>query len=335
LEFQQIFNTATLTTFAIWFVVSWYYHGIGITLGYHRLLTHKALKLPKLLTYLICSGGYFCLMGGPINWVGTHRLHHQKSDMDGDPHSPVHGFKHALYEWMFTMGDKQSDEEIERQVPDLLQDPFLVSLGVHHEPKQAQRCLILSILFRVLILAVFGWVPMVANLAATFMVFWSPQLVNSVCHMKNHGYRLFETRDESRNVWWVAIMACGEGWHNNHHAVPRSAQHGMAWWEFDVTWLTILFLEKIGLAKDVVKPQSLEIEQKRLQRAYDIVSARKSTAPISKVAIKLAASKASEKEVDNFDYADDYADMAKIEAKEPEQKPEQEPVPELVGASKK
>ncbi len=216
------------------------------------------------------------------------------------------------------MGEKQSPEEIKRQVPDLLQDKFLSWFGVDHEPQQAQLCLALSIAFRVLILVTLGWIPLVANLAATFVVFWSPQLVNSVCHLKTQGYRLFETRDESRNVWWVAILSCGEGWHNNHHAVPRSARHGMAWWEFDVTWLSILFYEKIGLAKDVIKPLNLEVEQKRLQRAYEITSTRGST-PVSKAALALAAAKKKADSVsaeeDTYIYPDDYADTEM--AKEP------------------
>jgi stearoyl-CoA desaturase (delta-9 desaturase) len=243
-------------TFAASFVLSYYYHAIGITLGYHRLLTHKALKMPKWLTYLVVSGGYLVLMGGPVNWVGVHRLHHQKSDQPEDPHSPVQGgFKHALYGWMFTMADRQTNDELRRQVPDLLQDKGLCWFGVDHCAEQAKMCLAFCILFRFIILGLFGWAALAGNLVATFLVFWSPQLVNAVCHDKTQGYRLFDTRDESRNVWWVGLMALGEGWHNNHHAIPRSAQHGMAWWEFDVTWLTILFLEKLGLATDVVRPK--------------------------------------------------------------------------------
>lgn len=244
-------------TFLIWFLASWLYHGMGITLGYHRLLTHKSLKVPAWLKYLICSGGYLCLMGAPINWVGVHRLHHQKSDQDGDPHSPKDGFKHSLYEWMFTMGDRQSTEELQKQVPDLMKDKVLLALGADHSAGQAFLCLGFCIAFRLVILLTFGWIPMIANLLATIGVFWSPQLVNSVCHMQTQGYRLWKTRDESRNVWWVAILSCGEGWHNTHHAVPRSAQHGILWWEFDVTYLTICILEKLGLATDVVRPRKL------------------------------------------------------------------------------
>jgi len=207
--------------------------------------------------YFIVSGGYLCLMGGPVNWVGVHRLHHQKSDTDDDPHSPIGGFKHALYEWMMTMNERQSTEELHKQVPDLLKDKVLCALGTDHSDTQAMLCLSSCILARCILYIVAGPVAVIANLLATFIVFWSPQLVNSICHMQNHGYRLFQTKDLSRNVWWVAILACGEGWHNMHHAYPKSARHGVMWWEFDVTWIAICILEKLGLATDVIRPSNV------------------------------------------------------------------------------
>ena len=241
--------------FTFWFLASYLYHGLGITLGYHRLLTHRSLKVPQWLMYLIVSGGYFSLMGSPIVWVGVHRLHHQTSDTEGDPHSPkTHGFKHALYEWMYDMRSVQSDAELQAQVPDLMKDPLLRATGCDHGANQAQLCLAMCIAFRVVLLLLFGWVALAANLAATFCTFWSTQLVNSVCHLDGVGYRTFETREASRNVWWVGLLALGEGWHNNHHAIPKSARHGMDWWELDMTWNAIWVLEKLGLAKNVVRP---------------------------------------------------------------------------------
>ena len=257
MDFLSDSGVGIAATFMFWFLASWLYHGMGITLGYHRLLTHKSFKVPDWLKYLICSGGYLCLMGSPINWVGVHRLHHQKSDQDGDPHSPRDGFKHSLYEWMFSMSDRQSEDELQKQVPDLMQDKVFLKLGADHSAGQALLCLGWCVAFRIVILALFGWVACVANILATIGVFWSPQLVNSICHLQNHGYRLWQTRDESRNVWWVAILSCGEGWHNSHHAAPRSARHGMLWWEFDITYITIVLLEKLGLATDVVRPHKL------------------------------------------------------------------------------
>jgi stearoyl-CoA desaturase (delta-9 desaturase) len=258
----QIFSEATAWTalsFVGWFLVFYLYHGLGTTLGYHRLLTHKSLKVPRWLMYFIVSGGYLGLMGAPIVWVAVHRLHHQKSDLNGDPHSPNDGFMHALVGWMFHMKELQPQDELERQVPDLLDDPVLKIFGTDHEPRQAMICLGSCILFRVLILAFLGPVAFAANLLASVMTFWSTQLVNAVCHLKTAGYRSHETREESRNVWWVGVLALGEGWHNNHHALPKSARHGINWWEFDVTWYSIWLMEKLGLAKLVIRPNKLTV----------------------------------------------------------------------------
>lgn len=244
----------TAITFVAWFVVSYYYYGIGITLGYHRLLTHKSLKVPRWLGYLIVAGGYLCLMGSPIVWVAVHRLHHQKSDAPGDPHSPNDGFYHALVGWMFKMDDVQSEDELKRAAADLLNDPVYRMLGAEHKAWVALLCLGVNVVVRIPILVFFGWPALLGNVAAGWVVFWSTQFVNTFCHMRSFGYRNFETREGSRNVWWVALLALGEGWHNNHHAIPKSARHGMAWWEFDITWTTIWVLEKLGLATDIVLP---------------------------------------------------------------------------------
>lgn len=227
---------------------------MGTTLGYHRLLTHKSLKVPTWLKYLIVSGGYLGWMGAPIVWVGIHRLHHQKSDLEGDPHSPNNGFKHALYGWMFEMKEAQSDEELQAQTPDLMSDKVFRLLGTTHNVQPALLCLTVGIVFRILIYFTLGLVPFLANLLATMFSFWSTQFVNVFCHMKSQGYRSHETRDLSRNVWWVGLLALGEGWHNNHHAIPKSARHGFTWFEIDVTWYAVWLLEKLGLAENVILP---------------------------------------------------------------------------------
>lgn len=241
-------------SFIGWFLLSYYWHGVGITLGYHRLLTHKSLKVPKWVGYFWVAGAYLCLMGAPLVWVGVHRLHHQKSDQEGDPHSPTQGFIYALYGWMFNMAKKQTNEELRAQVPDLIDEPLYSFLGCGHDSKQALLCLCINVLFRVILFFVAGPVAVVANLAATFCVFWSTQLVNTVCHLEQFGYRSHNTRENSRNVWWVALLAVGEGWHNNHHAYPKAAQAGFEWYEFDITWYTILVMEKLGLATQIVRP---------------------------------------------------------------------------------
>lgn len=260
MDLSAWFNLHNLGVFTAWFVGSFFFNSQGITLGYHRLLTHKALKVPKFVMYFFVTGGYLSLMGAPISWVATHRLHHQKSDLPGDPHSPRDGFQHALYGWMTKMEGKQDAAEVARQCPDLINDPFLRMLGTSHNAGQAHLCLAVNVIVRLAILAFFGPVAFLANLIAGFIVFWSPQFVNTFCHLKEHGYRNFESRDDSRNVWWVGLLACGEGWHNNHHAFPKSARHGMLWWEVDMTWATICLLEKLGLATDVVSPNKQAVQ---------------------------------------------------------------------------
>jgi stearoyl-CoA desaturase (delta-9 desaturase) len=161
---------------------------------------------------------------------------------------------HALFGWMFEMYEYQTDEELQRAAGDLMQDPFLRKLGDTHSPYQAQLCLGVNVVLRLIAVAIFGWAPVLVNTAAMLIVFVSTQLVNAVCHLDGAGYRLHDTREGSRNVWWVAVLTLGEGWHNNHHAVPKSARHGMAWWEIDVTWISIWLLEKLGLGSEVVRP---------------------------------------------------------------------------------
>ena len=247
-------SSQVIFTFVAWFLISYLYHGLGITLGYHRLLTHKSVKVPRWLMYVIASGGYFCLMGSPIVWVGVHRLHHQKSDQPGDPHSPRDGFWHAMFGWMFGMREVQTDDELQKAAGDLMQSRFLRSLGCEHKPEQAQLCLWVNVAVRLALVFVVGWVPVIANTLAMLIVFFSTQMVNAVCHLQTAGYRLYDTYEDSRNVWWVAILTLGEGWHNNHHAIPRSARHGLAWWEVDVTWCAIWLLEKVGLCTNIHRP---------------------------------------------------------------------------------
>lgn len=254
---------STILVIAAWAVFWHHWHGVGITLGYHRLLTHKALVVPKWLEYYICSGAYFALMGTPIVWVGVHRQHHQKSDTPLDPHSPRDGIRHALYRWMFYTNRVQSNEELQKQAHDLMQDPLYRKLGCDHGSYHAMLNLGLCVAFRVVLFFVFGWQCVVGNLIATFTIFWSTQFVNAFCHLPALGYRTYKTTEDSRNVWWVGLLAVGEGWHNNHHAIPRSARHGLEWWEFDFTWCCIWVLEKLGLATKVHLPSKELLEKKR------------------------------------------------------------------------
>jgi stearoyl-CoA desaturase (Delta-9 desaturase) len=230
---------------ALWTAVFLYWVGLtfGIGMGYHRLLTHRAYKVPRFVEYALAVCGTINLEGGPIFWVGTHRIHHQYSDKPGDPHSPRDGGWWAHMLWIiFGEGNHSNTSLMAKYAPDLARDPFYRWLNTYHWVPLTVLGLFL--------LAIAGW-PMV--LWAIFLrvvvglhVTW---LVNSATHM--WGTKRFPTRDDSRNNWWVALLTFGEGWHNNHHAHPTSARHGLAWYELDVSWMQISLLKALGIAKNV------------------------------------------------------------------------------------
>jgi fatty-acid desaturase len=244
-----------MLTFLVVYIVSYMYHGMGITVGYHRLLSHRAFKCNRFVEYWIVSGGYLALEGSPISWVATHRVHHRFSDMDGDPHSPKDGFWHAFVGWLPNPKVKFTGEQIEQIVPDLMRDPVYRYLDFDHKRKHALVCLAACIALRVAIFVAFGPIALLANIAAMLTAFLGPFWVNSVCHLKEHGYRNFVTEDGSRNVWWVGLIGLGEGWHNNHHALPTSARHGIKPNEFDTSWYFIKALSLVGLITDIKLPK--------------------------------------------------------------------------------
>lgn len=224
---------------------------VGVGMAYHRLLTHRSYAAPKWLEYVITACGTLALEGGPIFWVATHRVHHQHSDHKGDPHSPHDGTWWAHVGWILTGKALHSETAVlDRYAPDLARDRVHVWLSKYH-------WIPLTTLGAILFAAgalVGGWH------AGLGLLFWgvflrttlglhATWLVNSATHM--WGKRRFETRDDSRNNWWVALLTGGEGWHNNHHAHPVSARHGFAWYEVDINYYCIWMLEKIGLANKV------------------------------------------------------------------------------------
>lgn len=250
----------TLGMFLAVFLVSYLYHGLGITLGYHRLLSHKSFKVPKIFEYLLVSGGYLAFEGSPIFWVTTHRLHHKYSDKPGDPHSPKDGWWHSFLGWLFNPVVKYSAEESERLCPDLYKDPVYEALHMNHTRWHALVCLGLCILFRVLIFVVLGPVALAANIIAGVMPFIGAHLVNSFGHMPSLGYQNFNTGENSRNIWWVAMLSLGEGWHNNHHAIPSSARHGMKLLEPDLSWEALRVFKLVGLAGEIKLPDATRLQ---------------------------------------------------------------------------
>lgn len=216
---------------------------VGIGMGYHRLLTHRGYKTPKWIEYVIAVCGTLALEGGPIFWVGTHRVHHQLSDHTGDPHTPTEGGWWAHMGWILSGQSLHSATGIMgRYAPDLSRDKFHVWLSKYHWVP-------LTIVGFGL-LAIGGWSCVLWGIFLRVTLgLHSTWLVNSATHM--WGSRRFQTRDDSRNNWWVALLTGGEGWHNNHHAHPVSARHGLKWYEFDPNYYGIWLLKKLGLAKDV------------------------------------------------------------------------------------
>jgi fatty-acid desaturase len=233
----------TWTALATAVFLYWMATGLGISMGYHRLHTHRSYKVPTALEYFFAVCGTLTLEGGPIFWVATHRLHHQNSDHDGDPHSPRDGGWWAHAGWILLGETKHNNTRLmSKYAPDLAKDRFYVWLNNYHWVPIA--------VLGVLLLAI-GGLPMVLWGTCTRVVFGlhATWLVNSATHM--WGSRRFATRDDSRNNWWVALLTFGEGWHNNHHAHPTSARHGLAWYEFDPTWITLKLLRRFGIAKSI------------------------------------------------------------------------------------
>jgi stearoyl-CoA desaturase (delta-9 desaturase) len=220
--------------------------GIGVCLGYHRILTHRSLRVPKWLEYAIVTCGAFALQGGPITWIGTHRAHHTYSDTERDPHSARKGFWWCHVLWLFAPNAARPKEDVLRRLtPDLSNDRYYCFLEKNHAWLQ------LALGFA--LLAAGGWSWLVwggfVRLVLLYHATWS---VNSAAH--GWGYRSWGAGDVSTNNWFVALVSWGEGWHNNHHAFPFSARHGLRWYELDLTWLTIQGLEKLGLATKVRVP---------------------------------------------------------------------------------
>jgi fatty-acid desaturase len=224
-------------------VLYWVAVGLGISMGYHRLHTHRGFKTFKWFEYFLAICGTLTLEGGPIFWVATHRLHHQYSDQLEDPHSPrVSGFWAHLGWIVFGEAHHNDTTRMARYAPDLGKDPFYRWLTTYHWVPLTTLGFAL--------LAIGGWG--LVNWAIFLRVvvgLHSTWLINSATHM--WGGRRFATKDDSRNTWWVALMTFGEGWHNNHHAHPTSARHGLAWYEFDVTWIELKLLRRLGLVWDL------------------------------------------------------------------------------------
>ncbi|MBI3255840.1 MAG: acyl-CoA desaturase [Candidatus Andersenbacteria bacterium] len=225
---------------------------LGVTIGFHRYLTHGGFKTYRCVRWVLAVIGMLSGEGPPIYWVSTHRKHHQFSDIAGDPHSPtLEGFWHAHVLWLLAFArSKEFSEMFIKFVPDLLRERFMLFLNRSYLWWHLGLLAILAgsgFLYG-------GWYYLCSFIAYGFFarmvvvlnVTWA---VNSFSHM--WGYRLYETADDSRNNWLVALLAYGEGWHNNHHAHPSLARHGHRWWEVDTSYWIIRVMQFLHIVWDV------------------------------------------------------------------------------------
>ena len=233
----------------------------GVTVGYHRLLTHRAFQTYKPIEYLFAAFGSMAVEGPVIGWVADHRRHHAHSDEAGDPHSPhvgkdgeeappLSGLWHAHVGWLF---DHPTAVAAEKYAPDLVDDSGMRAIS---------RLFPLWVTLGLLIPFAIGWALTAELTAGVAALFWAGLVriflvhhvtfsINSICHF--FGRRRFATEDESTNVFWLAIPSLGESWHHNHHAFPRSATHGLRWWEVDIGGLMVRSMKRLGLAWNVVR----------------------------------------------------------------------------------
>lgn len=245
--------------------------GLGITVGYHRLLTHKSFDVPNWVRVGWAIAGSLAVQGSVIDWVATHRRHHAYSDEEGDPHSPhldaadgvkgiLRGLYHAHLGWMF----EPDGTEAETWAPDLLDNDAIVKVN---------RAFPWLILATFLLPALIGGLWSMSLMGAVTAAIWAGLLrmfllhhvtwsINSICHF--YGTRPFASRDEARNNIWLSVLSFGESWHNAHHAFPASARHGLRWWEFDASWMTIRAMQLVGLARNIKLPSPSQLARKKL-----------------------------------------------------------------------
>lgn len=228
----------------------WLTGSLGICLGFHRLLTHRSLRVPKPLEYGLAICGCLAMQGSPIFWVAGHRQHHlHTEDRDQDPHSAQRGFWWSHMQWVLYRRPEFFDyESYAKFAPDLARDPVYRWLDRYFY--------LLQLPVAGLLYALGGWDAVIYGVCLRLVLLWhSTWLINSGCHL--WGNRPYNCTDDSRNLWWAAILAYGEGWHNNHHAYPNVAPAGRTWWQVDVTWWAIQLLQRLGLASQVVMPPAL------------------------------------------------------------------------------
>jgi stearoyl-CoA desaturase (Delta-9 desaturase) len=251
-------------------IAGWILTGLGITIGYHRMLTHRSFETYSPIHGFWTLMGALAIEGSPLVWVAVHRKHHQHSDLEHDPHSPHNhdggfvnwwrGFYHAHMGWLF--GKAWSEKTLQQYVPDLMPQRFTVWLDKYYLGVIVAT---LAIPTAIAGLVTLSWTGALlgliwGGLARMFMTHHITWSINSICHL--FGSRDFESGDDSRNNLIFGILGHGEGWHNNHHAFPTSARHGLKWWQFDLSWIIIRSMELCGLAWNVKLPSDKAMQAK-------------------------------------------------------------------------
>ena len=259
-----------IALFAITYVIS----GMGVTVGFHRLLTHRSFDAPRWVKLSLAIAGSFSIQGGVTKWVADHRRHHAFTDKPGDPHSPhlietsgvkgvIQGLWHAHMGWFF---DKEQTN-IARFAPDLLKDKGFVLVN-----KLTPLWITLSLVFPAMVgfaitrtlwgaITAYIW----GSLVRIFLLHHVTWSINSICHF--YGRKAYDAQDESTNNWIMALVSFGEGWHNNHHAFPTSAVHGLEKWQFDPSAYAIKLMKKMKLAYNVHVPTQEQMALKRVENA--------------------------------------------------------------------
>ena len=247
-------NAVDLAILAVMYLVT----ALGVTIGFHRLLTHRSFKTHPRIERTFAILGSLSVQGSVLDWVADHRKHHAHTDQEGDPHSPhvgegsgISGLWHAHTAWLWKT---QGQADWKRYARDLYEDPKMRRIG-----KRFPLIVLASLLIPTIagfVLHGFTWEGALrgyiwGGLVRIFLLHHVTWSINSVCHF--FGSRRFDVEDHSTNVAWLAIPSLGESWHHNHHAFPRSARHGLRWWEVDISAAIIAAMEKLGLAWNVVR----------------------------------------------------------------------------------